>query len=41
MAPDFFLWRFVAEHPVRVRLRELTGHRVLGERAVVLLGGDH
>jgi hypothetical protein len=37
LAPIFFLWPYEADHPVRVRLGELKGDRVLSERSAVLL----
>ncbi|MFL5891291.1 MAG: glycosyltransferase family 39 protein [Solirubrobacterales bacterium] len=36
LAPYFFLWPYAAGQPERVRLRGLTGDRVLTERAAVL-----
>jgi len=36
LAPYFVLWRYEAKHPVRVRLRDLKGDRVLSERSAVL-----
>jgi mannosyltransferase len=37
LAPYFVLWRYAASHPVRVRLRDLKGDRVLSERSAVLV----
>lgn len=37
LAPYFILWRYVASHPVRIRLRSLTGRAVLSERSAVLI----
>jgi hypothetical protein len=37
-APTFFLWRYRARRPRQLRLRDLAGRRVLGERSSVLLG---
>jgi mannosyltransferase len=38
MAPFFIRWRFAAERPRPIRLRELAGRRVLSERSSVLVG---
>jgi hypothetical protein len=39
MAPFFIRWRFEAERRRSVKLQELAGRRVLGERSSVLVGG--
>jgi hypothetical protein len=39
MAPFFIRWRFEAERRRSVKLQELGGRRVLGERSSVLVGG--
>jgi mannosyltransferase len=36
-APFFLLWRYRAPRPLPIRLRHLTGRRVLGERSAVLV----
>jgi mannosyltransferase len=36
LAPYFVLWRYAADRPRSVRLRDLTGNRVLSERSAVL-----
>jgi hypothetical protein len=36
LAPTFILWRYAADGPRRVRLRDLADNQVLSERAAVL-----
>jgi 4-amino-4-deoxy-L-arabinose transferase-like glycosyltransferase len=41
LAPYFILWRYEAKHARRVRLRDLSGKKVLSERSAVLFREGH